>query len=43
MSFIIAFTPPPFAAGKRATSVYGAPASSSARRTSSPRPWMLGQ
>ena len=29
--------------GPRATSTYSAPASSSARRTNSPRPWIVGQ
>ena len=31
---------PPF---RRATSAYSAPASSSSRRTNSPRPWIVGQ
>ena len=39
MIAIIAGTP----ASPRATSTYGAPASSSARRTNSPRPWIVGQ
>jgi len=30
-------------AGMRAMSTYAAPASSSARRTNSPRPWIVGQ
>jgi hypothetical protein len=39
----IAGTPCPAGSGPRATSMYGAPAASSARRTNSPRPWMVGQ
>ena len=35
--------PPPSFFERRATSAYGAPASSRARRTNSPRPWMVGQ
>ena len=40
-NFIIAGIP--FLPGLRATSIYFAPLSSSARRTNSPRPWMVGQ
>ena len=43
MSPTSARSPPPCLTGWRATSTYSRPASSSARRTNSPRPWMPGQ
>ena len=42
-SRVIADAPPPCASGSRATSTYAAPASSSTRRTYSPRPGRPGQ